>query len=75
MILEKWYLELEVHIGTTDFEYLIRNFKVTFKFEDDAPLVDTTLQIMKNKIFKSKESRIPVPLCSTPWYSLIIQEV
>jgi hypothetical protein len=63
---KNWYIELEVHRGTTDWEYLTHNFKVTFNFEDDAPSVDTTLQIIKNKIFTSEDSMIPVPLCSAP---------
>jgi hypothetical protein len=30
---KNWYLELEVHLETTDWEELTQNFKVTFSFE------------------------------------------
>lgn len=53
VIPKNWYIELEVHRETTDWEDLTHNFKVTFNFEDDAPLIDTALQIIKNKIFTS----------------------
>jgi hypothetical protein len=72
---KNWYLELEVHRGTTDWEDLTHNFKVTFKFEDDTPSVDTTLQIIKTKIFTPEDSKIPAALCSAPKYSVTVQEV
>jgi hypothetical protein len=42
-ILKNWYLEMELHRGKIDYEDLTHNLKVNFKFEDDAPLVETTL--------------------------------
>jgi hypothetical protein len=75
MILKNWYIELEVCRGKTDWEDLTCNFKVTFNFEDDAPLIDTTLQIIKNKIFTSEDSIGLVPLCSLPRYFVTVQEV
>jgi hypothetical protein len=53
---KNWYIELEVCRGTTDWEELTQNFKVTFSFEDDAPLIDSTLQVIKNNIFASEDS-------------------
>jgi len=50
-------------------------FKVTLSFEDDAHSVDTTLQIIKNNIFTSEDSTIPIPLCSASRYSLSVQDV
>jgi hypothetical protein len=58
------YLELEVRRETTDREELTHNLKVTFNFEDEAPSVDTTLQVIKNKIFASEDSIELVLLCS-----------
>jgi hypothetical protein len=54
-ILKNWYLELEVHRETADWEELTHNFKVTFSFEDDAPLIDSTLQVIKNNIFSAED--------------------
>jgi hypothetical protein len=51
------------------------NFKVTFNFEYDAPLVDTTLQIIKFNIFTSKELIELVPLCSVHRYFETIHEI
>jgi hypothetical protein len=39
--------------GTTDWEELNQNFKVTFSFEDDAPLIESSLPVIKNNIFTS----------------------
>jgi hypothetical protein len=44
---KNWYIELEVHRGTGDWEELTRNFKVTFSFENNNPLIDSTLQVLK----------------------------
>jgi hypothetical protein len=43
VILKNWYIELEVHIGMTNWEDLTCNFKVPFNFENEAPLVDAAL--------------------------------
>jgi len=43
IILKNQYLELEVHKGKTNWEEMARNFKVTFIFEDDEPLVNKAL--------------------------------
>jgi hypothetical protein len=51
------------------------NFKVTFNFEYNAPLVDIALQMFKNKMFTSKDFTRPVPLCSAPRSSTTVQEV
>ena len=40
---KNWYLELEVRKETTNSEELNHNFKETFSFEDDAPLVESYL--------------------------------
>jgi hypothetical protein len=51
-----WYLELEVCRGTTDWEELTQNFKVTFNFEVESPLVDATLQVIRGKFFYGRRS-------------------
>jgi hypothetical protein len=75
VISKNWYLEMEVRRVIIDWEYLTHNFKVNFNFEDDSPLEDTSLQIIKNKIFISEDSTIPTLLCSVPIYSTNVQEV
>jgi hypothetical protein len=72
---KNWYLELEVHRETTDWEELTHNFKVTFSFEDEAPSVDTTLQVIKDKIFASEDSIELVPVCSAHRSSVTVREV
>jgi hypothetical protein len=54
---------------------LIHNFKVTFSFEDEAPSVDTTLQVIKENIFTSEDSIELVPVCSVHRSSVIVREV
>jgi hypothetical protein len=54
-----------VHRGTTDWEELTQNFKVTFSFEDDSPLVDASLQIIRSNIFVEGDHIEIVPTCST----------
>ena len=50
-------------------------FKVNFKFEDDAPLVDTNVHIIRNNIFTPEDLTIPTPLYSVPRSFEIVQEV
>jgi hypothetical protein len=50
-----WYLELEVHRGTMNWEELIQNFKVTFNFEVESPLVDAVLQVIRGKFLWKKD--------------------
>jgi hypothetical protein len=66
---KNWYLELEVCKETTDWEELMHNFKVTFSFENDAPLVDSALQVIKNNFFLVEDSIELVPVCSAHRYS------
>jgi hypothetical protein len=53
-ILKNWYIELEVCRGTRDWEELTRNFKVMFSFENNNPLIDSALQVIKNNIFATE---------------------
>jgi hypothetical protein len=41
--------------GTIDWEELTQNFKKTFSFEDDTPLIESALHVIKNKINSSKD--------------------
>jgi hypothetical protein len=72
---KNWYIELEVCRGITDWEELTCNFKVTFSFENDAPLVDTTMKMIKNKILTYEDSIKPLPLCSAAKSSATVHEV
>ena len=74
VIMNNWYIELEVRRGKKYCKHLNWKFKVTFKFEDDSPSIETTLHITKNKIFTSEDSMRLVPLCSAPRYSSTIQK-
>jgi len=40
---KNWYLELEMHRDTADWDYMTQRFKVTFNFEHESPLVDVEL--------------------------------
>jgi hypothetical protein len=46
-----WYQELEVHRQMMNWEELIQNFKVTFTFEAESPLVDVVLQVFRGIFF------------------------
>jgi hypothetical protein len=52
-----WYLELEVCRGMTNWEELIQNFKVTFNFEVESPLVDAVLQVIRGIFFLWKKDK------------------
>jgi hypothetical protein len=51
MIPKNWYLELEIHRETMDWDKTNQIFKVTFTFEDEYSLIDASLQAIRNKIF------------------------
>jgi hypothetical protein len=51
MIPKNWYLEVEVHIETMDWDELTQRFKVTITFEDESPLVDATFQAIRTRDF------------------------
>ena len=69
------YLELEVCRENVDMKELTHNFKVTFSFKDDAPLIDSSLQAIKNNKFSSEDSIELVPVCSVHRYSMTVEEV
>jgi hypothetical protein len=64
MVPKNWYLELEVHRGKTDWEELTRNFKVTFRFEVESPLVNEALQVIRSNIFMEANHIEIVHACS-----------
>jgi hypothetical protein len=43
-ILENWYVDQEMHRGTTKWTTLQQNFVVTFSFEQENPNIDSTLK-------------------------------
>jgi hypothetical protein len=53
-IMKNWYVELEVHRGTGYWEELTKKLRVTLNFQNNDPLVDSTLYVIKNNIFESK---------------------
>ena len=42
---------MELRQGTQDWEGLTKQFLHTFDFVDEHPIVDTTIQMIKEKIF------------------------
>jgi hypothetical protein len=63
-ILKNWYLELEMHKETTNWDELVQIFKVTFTFEHESPLMDATLQAIRTKIFAEEGQMEVVPVCN-----------
>jgi hypothetical protein len=53
IIPKNWYIELDVCRRIRDWEESTRNFKVRFSFENNNPLIDSILQVIKNNIFAS----------------------
>jgi len=47
-----WYTELELCRGTANWEEMQQNFVITFAFEHDNPKMDTTLKLVKERIFE-----------------------
>jgi hypothetical protein len=64
-----------VHRGIIDSEGLTQNFKVTFSFESNSPLVDSYLQIIRSNIFVEGDHIEIVPSCSTHKESVIVHEL
>jgi hypothetical protein len=54
---------------------LTKNFKVTFSFENNNPLIDSTLQVLKNNIFSSEDLLGSIPLYSAPRVTVTVEEV
>jgi hypothetical protein len=64
MVPKNWYLELEVRRGTTNWEELTHNFKVTFNFEVESPLAVAALQVIRSNIFMEEYQIEIVHACS-----------
>jgi len=47
-----WYIELEVCRGTVNCEDLQQKFVIIFSFEHENPEIDTTLKLIKVRIFE-----------------------
>ena len=46
-----WYTSMELRQGTQDWEEVAKQFVHTFEFVDEKPIVDATLQKIKETIF------------------------
>jgi hypothetical protein len=53
-----WYTKLELHRGTVNWKDLQQNFVITFAFEHENPEIDTTLKLIKERIFEEPEVEI-----------------
>jgi hypothetical protein len=49
---------------TTNWDELTQRFKITFTFENESPLVNATLQAIRNNIFLVEGLMDVVPVCS-----------
>jgi hypothetical protein len=67
------YIELEVHRGTRYWEELTKNFKVTFSFESNNPLIDLQLQVLRNNFFALEDLLGSFPLYSVPRVTAIVE--
>jgi hypothetical protein len=72
---KNWYLELEMHRDTTDWDYMTQRFKVTFTFEHESPLVDVALQDIRHKIFSEEESMEVIYVCSAHNASMTVHQL
>jgi hypothetical protein len=48
---ENWYIDQEMHIGTTEWTTLQQNFVVNFSFEHENPNMDSTFKLIQGVIF------------------------
>jgi hypothetical protein len=64
MIPKNWYLELEMCRKTVDWDEVTQRFKVKFTFEEEYPLIDETLQAIRNNILLEEGPMDVVPVCS-----------
>jgi hypothetical protein len=46
-----WYIDQEMHIGTTEWTGLQQNFVVTFSFKHENPNIDSALKLIQGVIF------------------------
>jgi hypothetical protein len=51
-----WYLQVELHLITTDWEGMTQNFVTTFLFESQFPSIDQALPIVRKKLFEEASS-------------------
>jgi hypothetical protein len=64
-----------MHRETMNWDELTQIFKITFTFENESPLVDATLQAIKNKIFLVEWSMDVLFVCSVHRYSVTFYEI
>jgi hypothetical protein len=53
-ILANWYIDQELHKGTTKWMTLQQNFSVTFSFEHENPNIDAALEWIRGFIFNEE---------------------
>jgi hypothetical protein len=53
-----WYTELELRRETANWEEMQQNFVITFAFEHENPEIDTTLKLVRDRIFEEPEVEI-----------------
>jgi hypothetical protein len=61
--------------GTSNLEKITRNFKVTFNFEAELPLVVANLQVIKGKIMMEEGQVETIPTCSALTDSATVHEL
>lgn len=53
-----WYLEMDLHHGTSEWDILRESFLLTFSFEDGFECIDEALQEIKDTIFRTPEESV-----------------
>jgi hypothetical protein len=54
-----WYLQVELHLTTSDWYGMTQNFVATFLFESQYPTVDQDFQVVRQKFFED-EPNLPL---------------
>jgi hypothetical protein len=47
-----WYLQVKLHLTTSDWHSMTQNFIATFLFQSEYPTVDQDLQVVRQKVFE-----------------------
>jgi hypothetical protein len=72
---KNWYLELDMCRETIDYDYITQIFQVKFTFQNESPLISTTLQEIKHKIFTKEEIMEVIYVCNTHNASMTVHKL
>jgi hypothetical protein len=72
---KNWYIELEMHRETSNWDKLTHRFKVIFTFEYKSPSIHATLQDIQMNIFSEEGLMEVVPVCDVHRDTMIVHEL